>query len=259
MIKKRNKMNTTLKYYGILAMVLLFSACEIDSFEEADGIISVTVIDAISGQPLSSEQPKGYMVYCQELSWNGSEEKRGQDFWGKADGTFYNSRIFAGTYNVSLIEGPFHKVTPKQVEIQSGKVAKVEFEVLPYCSFSEVTIEKDPSNAKAIIAKFKVNVHGIEGPEPDENGEVENPAEPATPRHYRLFATSRTPFVGYNNYDDAVSTTDQTLTVENLNTTITIRKTGFLSDRTYYLRLGARCVESPENRYNMTEIIKIEF
>jgi hypothetical protein len=255
MIKKRNKMNTLLKYFGILAVALLFSACEIDNFDEADGIISGTVTDVITGQPLSTEQPGGYKVFFTEESWTGSEEKFGQSFWGKANGTFYNSRIFAGTYTVSLIEGPFHTVAKKEYEVRSKKETKMEFEVLPYCSFSEVTIEKDPTNAKAVIAKFKVNVHGIEGIEGDE----ENPAEPATPKHYRLFATSRTPFVGYTNYDDAVSTTDQTLKVENLNTTITIRKTGFLSDRTYYLRLGARCVESPENRYNMTEIIKIEF
>ncbi|KAA6313460.1 hypothetical protein EZS27_035771 [termite gut metagenome] len=253
-------MNTILKYCGVPVMALLFSACEIDNYKEGDGIISGTVTDSITGRLLSSEQPNGYIIYCTELSWTETANKGSQSFFGKADGTFYNCRIFKGTYSVAPRNGPFHAVTSQEVEIRSKKETKVDFKVLPYCSFSDVTIEKDPVDAKAIITTFKLNVHELQTFKTNtETGETETIISKATPRNYKLFATSRSPFVGINIYDDAVSSGDIAFTEVDLNTTLTIRRTGFQKGKTYYIRLGARCSETPESRYNMTDIVKLEF
>ncbi|MDR3093451.1 MAG: DUF3823 domain-containing protein [Bacteroidales bacterium] len=218
-----------------------------DNYDEADGIITGTVIDVTTGEGLVTEQPNGFLIYCREDSWTASEEKPGQDFWGKADGTFRNTRIFAGSYSVYPKDGPFHPADTIPVEIRSGKETKVNFEVTPYCSFSEVVIEKSTTNSQAVVVSFKVNTHAL-------------PGEPATIRNYRIFASNRTQFVGNNVYDESVSSpSDVALTESDLGTTITVTATGFQAGKTYYIRIGARCKESPQSRYNMTRVVSLSF
>ncbi|GHT46011.1 hypothetical protein AGMMS49965_23340 [Bacteroidia bacterium] len=244
----------TVKFYSVLLIALLFSACEIDNYDEADGIISGTVIDKTTREGLQTEQPNGFLIYCREDSWTGSEEKRGQDFWGKADGTFHNIRIFKGSYSVRPQDGAFHTVDTKPVEIRSKSEAKVDFEVTPYCSFSDVDIRKDPTNAERIIATFTIHTHAV------------LPDEPATFKDYRLLATNRTPYVGNNVYDEDVSTAITKLTAAQKTemdasgvVSITVSKSGFKAGKTYYIRVAARCDESPQARYNMTKVVMLTF
>lgn len=226
--------------------LLSLSSCEIDSYAEPDGIVAGSLRDAKTGGVFWTEQPNGFQLECTETSWTESLTKGGQTFWGKADGSFYNCRVFAATYSIQPVNGAFHSAVAQEVEIRSGQETALVFDVIPYCSFQEASIEKDPNTAGAVLVKLKVTT---------------NPAEgiPATPRHWRLFATSRTAALGANIYDTDVSTSDQALTESQLGTTITYSKTGFKTGTKYYLRLGARCDESPQGRYNMTEIVEIQF
>ena len=237
----------------MIAFSLCFASCENDNYAEPDAGIQGTLTDEITGKPLSTEQPSGFQIRNKEISWTGTDivltdpNLYARHFWGRADGTYTNTKMFAATYQITPVNGPFHKVAIQEVGLKSGTMTTVDFSVLPYVSLTDATIEKDPANSLGIVATFTVNVHATD-------------AEPATIRNYRLFATNRSPYVGASVFDDAVSSaSDVALTPAQLGTPITLKKTGFEKGKTYYLRIGARCKESPQDRYNFTEIVKIEF
>jgi hypothetical protein len=259
-------MNTNMKKrnYISIACILLsasFYSCSVDSASVPDGIVSGELRDAIAvangdDPAFWSEQPNGYEIRCYEFGWTGSESKGSQTFWGKADGTFYNCRIFATEYDVSPTNGAFHVVASQRVAI-SKKETKLTFDVIPYCSIRDVSFEKDPVTPGSLIARFKITTNAVADdpstPDVDE-------ALPATFRNWRFFASSRTPYVGNNIYDTDVSTnSDQTLTDAQLGTEIVRVFTGFKPGVKYYVRLAARCVETASARYNMTKIYEITF
>jgi hypothetical protein len=229
---------------------VLLSSCEVDNYAEPDGIIRGTVYDAITGEPIISEQPNGFRISCNGVKWQGSLTEGGQSFWGKADGTFNSEKIFAGVYRVYL-SGPFHTTTADTVEIKSKKVSVHDFTVTPFVGFEDVSIVKDPDVAGGIIATFTVHTY----PE----YAADTVKTEANIRNYQLFASSRTRHVGINAYDGEVSTGEIALTAERLGQAIIVKKTGFRAGKTYYLRLGARCWESPEARYNFTQLVRLDF
>jgi hypothetical protein len=239
-------------YFFIASAAFILSSCENDNYDEPDAGIQGTVTDLITGKPLLTEQPNGFEIRNKEISWTGTDvvledpDIYSRKFWGRADGTYTNTKMFASTYQITPINGHFHSVEIQTVELKSGKMTTVDFSVLPYVSFSNASIVKDPANPLGIIATFTVNVHATDD-------------EPATIRNYRLFATSRSPYVGPSVFDDAVSSTNVALTETQLGTVITLKKSGYVHGTTYYLRIGARCKESPQDRYNLTEIVKLEF
>jgi len=258
-------MNKKIRLAG-RAIVVLFAAvsllcltsCQIDTLDEPDGIVSGTIRDALNpGGTFWTEQPGGFEIECAEISWEGDENTTlgGQTFQGKADGTFYNCRVFAATYRIIPRNGAFHSAKAQRVEVQAGKEPNLVFDVIPYCSFHDVSIEKDPVTAGTIVVKFNVTTNSA----PDDPLTEAIDSIPATIRNWRLFATSRTPYVGANVFDADVSLSDQPLTVADLGKTITYSRSGFKAGTTYYIRLGVRCVESTSDRYNMTEIVKMEF
>jgi hypothetical protein len=239
------------------------TSCEIDSLPEPEGIVAGTIRDVTAADGIYwTEQPSGFEINCHEDSWTGSETVNGQSFQGKADGTFYSCRIFAGTYTITPTQGAFHSVKGQTMEIRSNVETALTFDVIPYCTFHDVLIEKDPVTAGTVVIKFNVTTNPVaDDPATDTDESV-----PATIRNWRLFATSRTPYVGANIFDADVSTSsDQPLTTADLGTAddlgrqITYSRAGFKAGTTYYLRLGARCKESTNDRYNMTKIVTISF
>ena len=133
-----------LSIFFIAISVIFVSCLEIDNYEAPDGTLSGSVIDKITNNPIVTEQPQGFRIKYNEISW--SDAPISQYFWGKADGTFNNTRLFAGKYEVTPVEGAFITPDPQTVDITSGNVTTVNFTVLPYISFSGVSIVKDGSN-----------------------------------------------------------------------------------------------------------------
>ncbi|MDR3093485.1 MAG: DUF3823 domain-containing protein [Bacteroidales bacterium] len=244
------------------SIVLLISACQIDNYDAPDAILTGRVIDNVTGKQLLTEQPNGFQIRNKELSWSGMDiqednpEQYAQYFWGKADGSFRNAKMFAGTYQITPSNGPFHlaDAAMQTVELSPGKETDLTFHVTPYISFSDVSIEKDPSASNGIVATFTIRTHPTEG-------------EPATFKNYRIFATNRTALVGNNAYDEGVSSAiDETLTAAQLaeleacnSVTITKKTKGFVKEKKYAIRIGARCKETPKERYNLSEVIFLDF
>jgi hypothetical protein len=222
---------------SIAIFAALFVSCEIDNYEGPDGTLSGRVIDAITGNPIITEQPDGFRIRYDEISW--SENPVAQYFWGKADGTFNNTKLFAGTYQVTPVEGAFVTPEPQTAEIRSGGATTIDFTVTPYVSFSHVRIEKNGANAVKFTFTLSKNVAS------------------SVLQDYRIFATSKTPYVGTIIFESNISSDIVAIGDEDLGKPIEVVLSNYLPGTTYYVRIGARC-ENIAGRYNMTDIVTIQ-
>jgi hypothetical protein len=231
-----------------IAAGTFFVSCGVDNYDLPDAALTGTVTDAITGKPLITEQPNGFQVRNEEISWSDNPQQ--EHFWGKADGTFKNTKMFPAKYRITLVNGPFVQPAPQEVELKSNKTATLNFTVTPYVSFSDVSIAKYGSG-DSVKVSFKLSRNA------------------GTIKDYRIFATDQTPLVGINYFDSKFSNihyweagaekTAATLPLTNadLGKTIVVTLKGYASGQKYWIRVGASCSESA--RYNLTEVKEISF
>jgi hypothetical protein len=91
------------------AIAFAFSSCslfELDNYDEPSETIKGTITDVATGDPVYTDQgSEGIRIRLTELSY-GDNVEHNPDFYCKMDGTYQNTKIFKGTYNVR-IDGPF--------------------------------------------------------------------------------------------------------------------------------------------------------
>jgi hypothetical protein len=155
-------------FYTILGALLSFSSCDLfklDNYEAPAETLQGEVVDAATGEPVLTDQgSEGIRVRLTELSWTGVETPtHNPDFYCMSNGTFQNTKLFKGTYNIR-IDGPFIPLyredangvplmdDTKTMEI-SG-VTKVLFEVQPFLKV-EWAGEPTVSNGR-ITARVRV-------------------------------------------------------------------------------------------------------
>lgn len=157
----------TFRYYSsLLFAAFTLTACdafEIDNYEEPGETIEGIVVDAKTGEPVLTDQgSEGIRIRLTELSY-GDNVDHNPDFYCRPDGTFRNTKIFKGDYNIR-IDGPFIPVyrdtddgTVISDDTWYGKIAgttNVKFEVYP---FLKVEFVETPSVSNGqITAKVKV-------------------------------------------------------------------------------------------------------
>ncbi|MDR3094257.1 MAG: DUF3823 domain-containing protein, partial [Bacteroidales bacterium] len=221
----------------IAASILLVS-CGVDDYDVPDAALTGTVTDAITGKPLITEQPNGFQVRNEELSWSDTPQQ--EHFWGKADGIFKNTKMFPGHYRITLVNGPFVPPAPQETDLKSGQTTTLNFTVTPYVTLRDFNIVKSGSDEVTVTFKASKNVGTI--------------------KDYRIFATDQTPLVGINYFDSKYSNVwvgseekaIVPLTDADLGGTITAILKGYKAGK-YWIRVGACCNES-NGRYNLTEV-----
>lgn len=93
----------------MLFSCLLFTSCdvfELDNYEEQKAQLSVKLLDSKTGERILTDQGnwRNQSPY-DRTSWGDNVELI-TDFYCKSDGSFQNTKIFKGTYNIR-IDGPF--------------------------------------------------------------------------------------------------------------------------------------------------------
>lgn len=145
---------------GMCAALLMLSSCsmfEIDNYDAPEETIQGRVVDVKTGNPVLTDQgSEGIRVRLTELSW-GDNVEHNPDFFCRPDGTFQNTKIFKGNYNIR-IDGPFIPLvreTPDGTVLADETITtdikgttKVEFKVQP---FLNVRIVGDPTVSNGII------------------------------------------------------------------------------------------------------------
>lgn len=224
-------------YCLLITMLFSISCSDIDNYDEPQEILQGKVIDEVTGQPLITEQPNGFRIKMKEISW--SENAREEFFWGKADGTFYNKRLFKGTYEITPVEGAFFPVETETIQIKGTVTA--DFTVTPYLSISEPKVTR--ISAQSIEVSYTLSRKKVGDKILDT----------------RVFL-SKNPNVGTNIFDNDgspmidLSGTDDT---DALQTTFKQTISNLKEGDTYYLRVGAR-TNNPQKRYNFTGIIELK-
>jgi hypothetical protein len=88
----------------------LCGACslfELDNYDAPAETIQGEVVDAATGEAVPADKGgEGIRVRLTEVSWDAEHRQPNPDFWCMMDGTFQNTKIFKGKYDI-CIYGPF--------------------------------------------------------------------------------------------------------------------------------------------------------
>src|SRR5690554_4700970 len=155
-----------LAFYILSIVIFTASSCsmfELDNYDEPSETLRGEVVDVATGEPVLTDQgSEGIRVRLTELSW-GDNVTHNPDFYCMPDGTFRNTRLFKGHYNVR-IDGPFIPLLreddrgvpladeTKDMDIEG--VTEVKFEVQPFLKVEWVE-EPQVINGK-VRAKVRV-------------------------------------------------------------------------------------------------------
>ena len=132
-------MNMKILYRFLLSIIVLIAAsgCEIDNYSTPEAIFTGQIVDKKTKETIQTRQPDGIQI---RLVQDGYDNPVPYDFWAKNDGTFRNTRLFAGTYEVTVKDGPFHGQVTKTVTLKNGFETTETFEVEPYIRITDVNI-----------------------------------------------------------------------------------------------------------------------
>lgn len=158
------------KISGMFAALLMLSSCsmfEIDNYDAPEETIRGEVVDVKTGNPVLTDQgSEGIRVRLTELSW-GPNVEHNPDFYCRPDGTFQNTKIFKGNYNIR-IDGPFIPLVretadgvplaDETITTDIKGVTNVKFEVEP---FLNVRIVGDPTVSNGVIKAKVVVERGV--------------------------------------------------------------------------------------------------
>lgn len=155
------------KNYKILLLFLLASfvcACEKDNYDAPEAAVEGTIIDKTTGQPMELSQGTGnFVLRIVETSFAHGDSTKvvtPQSLNMMQDGTFTNTRLFAGTYDMYPYESACYEgIESKQlVKLSNGGTASAKFEVTPYFEVEWVDEPwQDTEGYLHASIKFKTN------------------------------------------------------------------------------------------------------
>jgi hypothetical protein len=130
----------------ILIAVTAFSAAscslfELDNYDAPSETLKGKVVDAATGDPVLTDQgSEGIRVRITELSY-GDNVEHNPDFYCMPDGTYRNTKIFKGNYNIR-VDGPFIPIVretsdgvpiaDESITTDIKGVTEVDFKVQPF-------------------------------------------------------------------------------------------------------------------------------
>lgn len=231
-------------YLILSACTAGLASCAADNYEGPEETFRGAFIDKVTKEPFQTAiGHTGVRIRMMEYSW--SDTPQPYDFNCMMDGTFNNTKIFAGNYGV-IPEGAF---VPLQEEIMDikGTVEK-KFEVEPLLRLEWIGEPQVNADGTAEV-KIKIT-RGTDDPE------YQQPVEEAW-----LFV-SETSYAGDFSFSNRFSTQLTGAAVAGiLDKEITIRTKGQFPaySRKFFLRAGARTTMrfSGTNRYNYTTVKEI--
>jgi hypothetical protein len=223
------------------ASILLVSACsKIDNYDGPNSSFQGRIIDATTHANYLTSGNRVQMK-LEQISWSATPTP--QYIPSKFDGTFQDTKLFKGTYNITPFGGAFWPVyEPFKMNIQSG--SSHDFELTPYITIKNfshtltgttLTLTFDfeapiPAGLPTIIdAQPYVNTTKLVGAGASIRDYSEVHAFAINKEYTDLTAAQRT----------------VTLTVPDL-----------IPGRTFFVRVGVRLKDSLKN-YNISEIVQV--
>lgn len=258
------------------AAIALLSSCsvfELDNKKAPSETLKGSVTDVATGEPVLTDQgSEGIRVRITELSY-GDNVEHNPDFYCRPDGTYQNTKIFKGHYNVR-IDGPFipivrenaegEVISDESVNTDIDGTTVVDFKVQPFLKVGIVGVPQ-VSNGK-ITAQVRVT-RGVSKEEFREKVEPMGNYEEGfvNVTDVQLFV-SYSSTVGYRAKDDRWSSEIKysgDSFEELLGQDIEISSNGNIpSDRKVFIRAAARInyatpVGSGTKRWNYSEVMEV--
>ena len=129
-------------YILIAAAALCSASCmKIDNFDAPDAQVSGTIIDVTTGKPFLTDHGTN-SIRIWEMSY--STNPTPQDLRIQEDGTYSNTKLFAGTYDMLPRNGAWWP-TDTTYNVKIGSKGTVQdFEVTPYLHVQDFSVEMVP-------------------------------------------------------------------------------------------------------------------
>lgn len=246
------------RLYIVCLMILTLSSCgyfEYDNYDEPNSGVEGTVVDKKTNELYSSETGNSYKIEYYELSWEeaGHANTQARFFWGKADGTFKNTKIFAGDYRITLKEGAFYAPEPMVVTLNKDELTTLNYAVTPYArvKINEITLSGTKQNNLLINYTVEDTQNEID---------IENVDKGVyTLSEAQVFISSRSPNVGVNNTESKYTIrANHKFTNYTPGTPIELTEKNVrnLPVGKYWLRIGVR-TNNQEKKYNFSEIHEV--
>ncbi|HEX7755117.1 MAG TPA: DUF3823 domain-containing protein [Niabella sp.] len=143
-------MKSKYSLYLITAVLSVLFSCSrnLDNYPAPDSRIYGSILNEATGEPVPSEEPNGFRIRLMAEAYGDATPI---DFWGKADGSFQNTKVFTGTYRVVPIEGAFLPPDTQQVKISGS--TEVNFKVTPFLSINASA----KAGSKTIITEYTIS------------------------------------------------------------------------------------------------------
>ncbi|MDR1557626.1 MAG: DUF3823 domain-containing protein [Tannerellaceae bacterium] len=227
------------------ALMCLASCMEIDNWDAPDARFYGRVIDSYTGENLLSSQ-NDWSIRIWERTWTEGEPNY-QSLSVKQDGSYNNTKLFAGTYDMLPYGGPFWPCdTAKNVVLK--KSYEQDFTVTPYLQ----------------ILDFNATLNGTEL---TLTCRLKAPRRDGLPDLYEIKPfLSLTTFCGNSNYINIGEYNDKRIQVNkswqaevgdsDTSKLYTIGPLPVKSGYTYYVRVGA-AVNDANRKHNYSNIVVV--
>jgi hypothetical protein len=214
----------------IVGIMITFGCSEIDNYKVPDSGIYGVVTDNITGEPIQTEQPNGFRIKMLEKDY---ENPIPIFFWGKEDGSFRNTKVFSGQYEIVPIEGAFFEPGSQTIDVNG--ITEVNFTVTPFLGVS-ASVRTEGND---IITNYTINR-----------------TQAGDKIITRMTIISENPRLNKNVFDEKVASSlseisDETILATQFSDTIK----GVDLNKTTYVRVGA-CTSL--GRYNYSEVFELE-
>jgi len=247
MIKNDINMKKIIIAFASALLMVGMSSCEKDNYDAPDAAIQGQVYDQ-NGNPFQTAMGQGSMrIKIVEESFAHGDENvtvTPQYLNMMQDGSFRNTKLFAGTYSVIPEQGAFYEdLEAAKVNLSSNKVITVDFTVTPYLTLEWVKAPYIDADGY-LKASFKFHRNAKDGfsmPAPNEC----------------CMWISRTQYCGTEgdgNYTPGlrkITADDEGKEIE-LSSKIPIKYS-----MKYWVRIGAN-VSDTYKKYNFTDIVSID-
>ncbi|MBK1438826.1 DUF5013 domain-containing protein [Parapedobacter sp. ISTM3] len=234
--------------YILLGVTLMSvtSCLKTDNWDAPDVRVHGRVIDSYTGENLLSSQGD-WGIRIWERTWTASTPNP-QSLSVKQDGSYNNSKLFAGTYDMLPYGGPFWPVDTVKGVVLNGNTEQ-HFTVTPYLRLTDFEVSLNGLN---LVMKCRLNA----------------PIRVDLPNLVEIKPfLSLTTFSGATNFIDIPEYNNQRRQINKsweeevgdaeTSDVYTIGPLPVKAGYTYYVRLGAN-VNDANRKYNYTEIIKVE-
>jgi hypothetical protein len=124
-------------YIAVGAAVALmgYSCTKADTYPGPDSAFEGNIIDSVTGKNMLTETG-GLQIELRQISWTANPSP--YDIPSKPDGTFEDTRIFSGHYNIIPTKGPFWPVADSTIMDIRGNTTH-DFRIVPYLEIVNVT------------------------------------------------------------------------------------------------------------------------